>query len=168
MYCPHCMKKVPRTATQCPFCSKPTHTPVAGMATLRVSCKRHLPLWMMIIQPLNYFSGYKVYISVDDQNYVLKSKKLQLDVPVSIGTHLVRISSMSKKGAKALRFAGRAMTFAGAVTGSGSTVYAGAAVEDLGAAFSDKGVSIDFEANELVPIAVKLAWNGTLAEDKQE
>ncbi len=168
MYCPHCMKKIPRTETTCPFCAQPAHTPVAGMATLRVSCQPHLPLWCMIVQPINYFAGYKVYISVDDQNYVLKSKKKQLDIPVSIGTHQVRISSMGKKSAKAMKFAGAAMMFTGAVTGSGSTIYAGAAIEDLGQAFSNDGVSISFDSNELVPFSVKLAWNGAIVEDNQE
>ena len=168
MYCPHCMKKVPTTATTCPFCGQPTHTPVAGMATLRVSCRPHLPLWIMIMQPINYFAGYNVYISVDDQNYVLKSKKKQMDIPVSIGTHQVRISSMTKKSAKALKFAGKAMMFAGAVAGSGSTIYTGAAVEDWGQAFSHDGIAISFDSNELCPIAVKLSWNGAIVEDKQQ
>ncbi|MBO5109792.1 MAG: hypothetical protein J6D21_03650 [Clostridia bacterium] len=123
---------------------------------------------MIIVQPLNYFSGYKVYISVDEQNYVLKSKKKQLDIPVSVGTHQVRISSRSKKSANAMKIAGIAMTFAGAVTGSGSTVYAGAALEDLGKAFSNNGTSITFDANELQVIPVKLAWNGTIVEDEKQ
>ena len=168
MYCPHCMKKIPCTATICPFCAKPTHAPIASMATLRVSCRPHLPLWMMIVQPLNYFAGYKVHISVDEQNYVLKSKKTQLDIPVSVGTHQVRISSVGKKSAKAMKFAGMAMAFTGAVTGSGSTVYAGAALEDLGNAVSNDGVSISFDSNELLPLSVKLSWNGSIVEDKQE
>lgn len=167
MYCPSCMKKIPNTATKCPLCSKSTHTPVAGMATLRVSCRARLPLWMIILQPLNYFRGYKVHISVDKQNYVLKSKKHQLDIPVSVGTHQVRISSIGKKSAKALKFAGMAMAFTGAVTSSGSTIYAGAALEDLGDAFSNDGISVAFDANELLPISVKLAWNGSIVEDKQ-
>ena len=162
------MKKITSTAETCPFCGKSTHTPVAGMATLRVSCRKHLPLWGMIVQPLNYFRGYKVHISVDEQNYVLKSKKRQLDIPVSIGTHWVRISSMSKKSAKLMKFVGMAMSFTGAVTSSGSTIYAGTAIEDLGEAFSKDGVSITFDANELLPISVKLAWNGLIVEDKQE
>jgi len=168
MYCPHCMKEIPRTATVCPLCAQPTHSPVAGMATLRVSCRPHLPLWMMIVQPFSYFSGYKVYISVDEQDYVLKSKKKQIDIPVSNGNHRVRISSVGKKSAKAMKFAGMAMEFSGAVTGSGSTIYAGAALEDLGNAFSNDGVSISFDSNELLTVSVKLAWNGTIVEDKQQ
>lgn len=168
MFCPHCMKKIPRTATTCPFCAQPTHSPMAGMATLRISSRTHLPLWMMIVQPFNYFSGYKVFISVDEQNYVLKSKKKQIDIPVSVGTHQVRISSVSKKSAKAMSIAGKLMAFSGVVTDSGATVYAGAALEDLGAFFSDKGVSVSFDENELVAISVKLAWNGAIVEDKQE
>ena len=167
MYCPKCMKKIPQTATKCPFCAQPTHVPTAGMATLRISSRSHLPLWMMILQPINYFRGYKVHISVDEQNYVLKSKKKQIDIPVSVGTHKVRIASVSKKSAKLIKFAGTAMAFTGAVTGSGSTIYTGAALEDLGNAFSDNGVSISFDSNELVPIAVKLAWNGIIVEDKK-
>ena len=165
MYCPHCMKEIQRGATVCPFCSNPTHIPNAGMATLRVSCRPHLPIWMIVVQPFNYFRGYKVHISIDQHNYVLKSKKKQLDIPVSVGTHQVRISSVSKTTAKLMRFAGTAMAFTGAVTGSGSTVYAGAALEDLGGAFSDQGIAINFDANELLPLAVKLAWNGTIVED---
>lgn len=168
MYCPHCMKEIQRKSTVCPFCSKPTHVPTAGMATLRVSCRAHLPVWLIVMQPLNYFRGYKVYISVDDQNYVLKSKKKQIDIPVSVGTHRVRVSSISKTGAKTMKFVGAAMAFTGAVTGSGSTVYAGATLEDLGGAFSDKGISVAFDSNELVPLSVKLAWNGLIVEDKQK
>ncbi len=168
MYCPKCMKKIPQTATKCPFCAQPTHVPAAGMATLRVSCRPHLPLWIMIVQPIYYFFGYKVHISVDEQNYVLKSKKKQIDIPVSIGTHQIRISSVGKKSAKVMKFAGMAMAFTGAVTGSGSTIYAGAALEDLGNAFSDNGVSISFDSNELLPISVKLSWNGAIVEDKQQ
>lgn len=167
MYCPHCMKKIPRTATTCPFCAQSTHTPVAGMATLRISCRTRRPLWMMLFQPVLCFVGYKVFISVDEQNYVLKSKKKQLDIPISVGTHQVRIASMSKKSAKAMKFAGMAMAFTGAVTGSGATVYAGSALEDLGHAFSDDGVAISFDANELVTFSVKLAWNGSIVEDKK-
>ena len=168
MYCPHCMKKIPRTASTCPFCAQPTHTPMAGMATLRVSCRVHLPLWARIVQPFNNFIGYKVFISVDEQNYVLKSKKKQIDIPVSVGTHQVRISSMSKKSAKAMSIAGKLMVFSGAVTDSSSAVYAGAALEDLGAFFSDKGISVSFDENELVAIPVKQAWNGMIVEDKEE
>ena len=168
MFCPHCMKKIPQTADTCPFCGQPAHVPIAGMATLRISCRPHLPVWMMIMYPINYFAGYNVYISVDDQNYILKSKKLQLDVPVSVGTHKIRISSMSKKSAKAMKFAGAAMMFAGQVAGDTSTVYAGSALEDWGRAFSGDGISVTFAPNELYPIAVKLGWNGALAEDKQK
>ena len=165
MYCPHCMKKIHDTATTCPFCDQITHTPTAGMATLRISCRPHLPIWMMIVQPLYYFLGYKVHISVDENNYVLKSKKKQLDIPVSVGKHQIRIASIGKKSAKAMKFAGIAMAFTGAVVGSGSTVYAGAALEDLGNAFSDDGTPFSFEANELFPVSVKLAWNGAIVED---
>ena len=168
MYCPHCMKKIPRTATTCPFCAQPTHTPVAGMATLRVSCRPHYPLFMLIMQPLGYFGSYQVYISVDDQNYILKSKKKQIDIPVSIGTHQVRIASMSKKAAKAMKFAGKAVVFAGAVAGDTSTVCIGASIEDWGAAFSGNGVAVSFAANELVSVPVKLSWNCTaIVEDKK-
>lgn len=167
MYCPHCMKKISKTATTCPFCAQATHTPIAGMATLRISCRPNRPLWIMMIYPVTYFLGYKVHISVDEQNYVLKSKKKQLDIPVSVGTHRVRISSVGKKMAKAMKFAGMAMAFTGAVTGSGSTVYVGAALEDLGGAFSKDGVSLSFDPNELVAVSVKLAWNGAIVEDKQ-
>ena len=167
MYCPHCMKKIPNTTDKCIYCNQATHTPMAGMSTLRVSCRVHLPVWMMIVQPFNYFQGYKVYISVDDQDYVLKSKKKQIDIPVSVGTHYVRISSMSKKSAKALKFGGIAMAFAGAVAGSGATVYAGADVEDLGDAVSKEGKKISFASDELKAVSVKLAWNGSIVEDKE-
>lgn len=168
MYCPNCMERIPDTATTCPLCSQPTHTPIAGMATLRVSCRKHLPRWVIILQPLNYFQGYKVFISVDEKEYVLKSKKQQIDIPVSVGTHQVRISASSKKSAKITKLAGTAMAFVGAVTGSGSTVYAGAAIEDLGDALSDNGVPIAFDSNELLSISVKMAWNGSIVEDKEQ
>ena len=122
----------------------------------------------MIVQPINFFFSYKVHISVDDQNYVLKSKKRQLDIPVSVGTHQVRISSVSKKRAKMMKLAGTATAFIGRVAGSGSTIYAGAAIEDLGNAFSDNGVPISFESNELIYIPVKLAWNGSIVEDNKQ
>lgn len=168
MYCPHCMKKLPQSAQKCMFCAQPTHTPVAGMATLRISCRPRVPVWMMVMQPLCFFFGYKVHISVDDKNYMLKSKKKQIDIPVSIGTHVLRVSSISKKGAKALKFAGAATSFVGVATGSGATVYAGAAVNDIGRDSLKNGFSVSFSANELVPIAVKLAWNGSIVEDEKE
>lgn len=168
MYCPHCMKKLPQSAQKCMFCAQPTHTPVAGMATLRISCRPRLPVWMMVVQPFCLFVGYKVHISVDDRNYMLKSKKKQIDIPVSIGTHVLRISSISKKGAKALKFAGAATSFVGVATGSGATVYAGAAANDIGRYSLKNGFSVSFSANELVPIAVKLAWNGSIVEDEKE
>ena len=165
MYCPHCMKNIPSTTTTCPFCAKATHTPVAGMATLRVSCSPHVHLWMMIVQPFSYFSHYNVYISVDDQEYLLKSNKKQIDIPVSVGTHQIRISSKSKKMVKAMKFAGMATAFVGSVLGSGSTIYAGAAMEDLGNAFSNDGAPITFNSNELKTVSVKHTWLGTLKED---
>lgn len=168
MYCPHCMKKIPQSAQKCMFCAQPTHTPAAGMATLRISCRPHLPIWMMVCQPLCWVTGYKVHISVDDKNYVLKSKKKQIDIPVPVGTHTVRISSISKKGAKALKFAGNATAFVGVATGSGATVYTGDAVNRLGNDSLKDGFSVSFGTNELVPIAVKLAWNGAIVEDEKE
>ena len=167
MYCPHCMKKIPRTATTCPFCSQKTHTPTAGMATLRVSCRPHPPVWMMVVFPITYILGYKVHISVDNQNYVLKCKKKQIDIPISIGTHQIRIAALSKKSAKAIKVLGVATSFIGAALGSGSTVYLGSSVEDLGEAFSDKGIAINFESNELLTIPVKLAWNCVIVEDEK-
>ena len=168
MYCPNCMKKVSDTSTKCPECGQPTHTPVAGMATLRVSCRKHLPLWMMIVQPVNFFSGYKVYISVDDQNYVLKSKKKQIDIPVVAGTHKVRIASLSKKTSALISFIGKFFRFAGGVTSSGTTIIMGAAMKDLGNAFSNIGTNVSFDQNELVPVSVKLAWNNMIVEDKKK
>jgi len=166
MYCPQCMKKIPDTSLTCPFCGQITHTPMAGMATFRVSCRPNIPMWAMIIQPLTYFAGYKVHISIDNQNYVLHSKKKQMDIPVSVGTHQVRISSVGKKTAKALDFLGKAAVFTGAVTGSGATIITGAAVEDLGQALSDNGISLTFDANELKTLSVKAAWNGAIVEDQ--
>lgn len=168
MYCPHCMKKLPQSAQKCMFCAQPTHTPVAGMATLRISCRPRMPFarffFRLILTPT---TRYKVHISVDDQEYVLKSKEKQIDIPVSIGTHVLRISSISKKGAKALKFAGAATSFVGVATGSGATVYAGAAVNDIGRDSLKNGFSVSFSANELVPIAVRLAWNGSIVEDEK-
>ena len=166
MYCPQCMKKIPNNSFTCPMCGQVTHTPIAGMATFRISCRPHIPLWAMIIQPLTYFAGYKVHISIDDQNYVLPSKKKQIDIPVSVGTHQVRISAVGKKTAKAIEFFGKAAVFTGAVTGSGSTILEGAAFEDVGKAISDNGVPLTFNANELKTLSVKAGWNGAIVEDK--
>ena len=149
MYCPHCMKNIPSTTTTCPFCAKATHTPVAGMATLRVSCNPRVQRILCLI------SYYHIYISVDDQEYLLKSNKKQIDIPVSVGTHQIRISSKSKKMVKAMEIVGKATAFIGGVTGSGSTIYAGAAMEDLGKAFSNDGTPITFESNELKTVSVK-------------
>ena len=167
MYCPHCMKEIRKEASVCPFCAQPTHTPIAGMATLRISCAPRRPLLMIILSPLFYFIGYKVHIYVDEQHYVLKSKKKQIDIPVSIGTHLVRISSVSKTSAKVMKFFGSATAFIGAVTGSRATLYTGAVIEDAGGAFSDDGVFVDFEPNKLLTLSVKLAWNGSIVEDNK-
>ena len=161
MYCPHCKKKISRTATTCPFCGQSTHTPVAGMATLRVSCKSGF------LQTLNFFAGYYVHISVDDQIYVLKSRKKQMDIPVSVGTHKVRIALTGKKYAKAVKFAGSAMVLAGSAMGSSTSIYMGAAMEDWGKAFSGDGVDISFAAEELLAIPVKLSWDGSIVEDKK-
>ena len=75
---------------------------------------------------------------------------------------------MSKKAAKTMKFAGKALVFAGAVAGDTSTVCIGSSIEDWGAAFSNNGVAISFAANELVSVPVKLSWNGTtIVEDKK-
>lgn len=168
MYCPNCKKKIPNTATTCPMCAQPTHTPIAGMATLRISCRPYMTTWMRFANLLNLFAGYKIHISVDKQDYVLMSKKKQIDIPVAVGTHKIRISQYSKKAAKAIKFGGAAMQLYGAVNNEGSTIHAGAAVEDLGNAFLTDGMTMEFESKELVHIPVKMAWNGNIVEDTKQ
>ncbi len=138
----------------------------SGLATLRVIARKHLPAWMMIVQPINYLVGYKVYISVDDQEYILKSKKQQIDIQVAPGVHNVRISPTRKKSAKLLKGIGMFTQFAGAVTGSSSTYVVGNIIEDVGGALSDDGVRVEFESGEFMEIKVKLNFMGQIVEDK--
>ena len=139
--------------------------PVSGMATLRIVARKHLPVWMMVIQPISYFSSYKVYISVGDQEYVLKSKKQQIDIPVVPGVHNVRISSSSKKQAKVMKGIGMATQFVGAVWGSGSTYVVGSILDDVGGALSKEGVNVEFEPGEFMEVKVKLNFMGQIVED---
>ena len=102
MICAKCGRET-ETGRFCQHCGAVlgASAPVGGLATLRIVARKHLPVWMMVVQPLNFFMGYKVYISVGDQEYVLKSKKRQMDIQVVPGVHFVRISSVSKKRAMA-------------------------------------------------------------------
>ena len=137
----------------------------SGLATLRVKCRKHLPIWMMVIQPVNYFMSYKVYISVGDQEYVLKSKKEQIDISVVPGVHNVRISSTSKKQAKVMKGVGIATQFIGAVVGSGSTYVVGSVLDDVSGALSNDGVNVEFEPGEFMEVKVKPNFMGRIVED---
>ena len=134
---------------------------------LRVTARKHLPAWMMVVQPINCLFGYKVYISVGDQDYVLKSKKRQIDISVVPGVHNVRISSTSKKRAKVMKGIGMATQFVGAVVGSGSTYVVGSVVEDVGGALSRDGVNVQFEPGEFMELKVKMNFMGQIVEDTQ-
>lgn len=166
MICNKCGKQT-REGRTCEHCGNvlvPTSN--SGLATLRVIARKHLPAWMMIVQPVNCFIGYKVFISVDDQEYVLKSKKQQIDILVVPGVHNVRIASSSRKSAKLMKGVGMATRFVGAVWGSSSTYVVGNIMEDTAAAMSQDGVNIQFEAGEFMEIKVKPNFMGKIVEDK--
>ena len=105
------------------------------------------------------------YISVGDQEYVLKSKKKQLDIQVVPGVHNVRISSTSKKQAKLMKGIGMATQFVGAVTGSGSTYVVGSVLDDVGGALSKEGVNVQFEPGEFMELKIKMNFMGQIVED---
>lgn len=144
-----------------------TPAPISGLATLRVIARKHLPIWMMVVQPLSYFSSYKVYISVGDQEYVLDSKKEQIDIQVVPGVHNIRISSTSKKQAKLMKGVGIATQFVGAVVGSSSTYVVGSVLDDVGGALSKDGVNVQFEPGEFMELKVKANFMGQIVEDDQ-
>ena len=136
-----------------------------GMATLRIIARKHLPVWMMVVQPVNCLIGYKIYISVGNQEYVLKSKKQQIDIPVVPGVHNVRISSTSKKRAKLMKGIGIAAQFVGAVAGSSSTYVVGSVLDDVGGALSNDGINVQFEPGEFMEVKVKMNFLGHVVED---
>lgn len=166
MFCAKCGKET-GAGRFCQHCGNVvgTATPASGMATLRVVARKRLPVWMLVVQPLSYFTSYKVYISVGDQEYVLKSKKQQIDIQVVPGVHNVRISSTSKKQAKVMKGIGMATQFVGAVTGSGSTYVVGSVLDDVGGAMSKDGVNVEFEPGEFMEVKVKLNFMGQIVED---
>lgn len=152
-FCEHCGSPLPVAA------------PRSGLATLRITARKHLPVWMMVVMPINFFCGYKVYISVGDQEYVLKSKKKQIDIQVVPGVHNVRISSSSKKQAKVMKGIGMATQFVGAVVGSSSTYVVGSIMDDVGGALSNDGVNVEFEPGEFMELKVKMNFMGQIVED---
>ena len=171
MICNACCKKVPEGSTVCPHCNadiinNASKATGSGMAKLVVICRKKLPIWMMVIQPLMFFKSYKVHISVDEKSYKLVSKDEKIEIPVVPGTHFVRISSVSKKGGKVMKGIGMAASFSGAVLGSGSAYVAGAAVEDLGDAVSDSGERVNFGEGEIITLKVKPNFMGQIVEDK--
>jgi len=166
MICAKCGKETGE-GRFCQYCGAAVSTPApaGGLATLRIIARKHLPVWMMIVQPFNCFSSYKVYISVDDQEYVLKSKKQQLDIPVVPGVRFVRISSKSKKQAKGMQLIGKATQFVGTVYGSGSTYVVGNVLDNVGAALSKDGIKVEFKPGEIEQIKVKANFMGQIVED---
>lgn len=154
-FCEHCGNALSATAS------------VSSLATLQVVARKHLPLWMMI-QPVNLFMGYKVYITVDDQEYVLKSKKRQIDIQVVPGVHFIRISSKSKRQLKAMKIIGAAAQFAGAVAGSSGTYVLGSVMEDVGGALLKDGANVEFEPGEYMEYKVKMNFMGQIVEDKKK
>ena len=137
-----------------------------NMATLRIEAKPNLPTWMMVVQPLSFFAGYKVFAYVDDKEYVFKSKKKFLEIPLFAGTHSVQLSSTKKSTGKLLKGAGNALKFAGAITGSGSTYFAGSTLSHAEAFLSSTGGEISLEAGETFAVKVRLNWRGSLVQDE--
>ena len=169
MICAKCGRET-ETGRFCQHCGAAlgASAPVGGLATLRIVARKHLPVWMMVVQPLNFFMGYKVYISVGDQEYVLKSKKRQMDIQVVPGVHFVRISSVSKKRAKVMKGIGMATQLVGGVLGNGSTYVLGSVMEDVGGALTKEGRKVGFEAGEFMEYKVKLNFMGKVVEDKKK
>ena len=128
--------------------------PTGGLATLRIIARKRFFIWR-----------YKVYISVDDQEYVLKSKNQQIDIPVVPGVRFVRISSISKKQAKGMKIGGMVLSFFGAVNGSSSTYVAGNMWENAGAALSKDGVNLEFKPGQIEEIRVKMNFMSQIVED---
>lgn len=153
-FCEHCGNALGTSATN------------GGMATLRIHARKHQTAWLMVLQPVTIFIGYKVYISVDDQEYVLKSKKGQIDISVVPGVHNVRISAYSKKQMKAMSIIGFITQLFGAVNASSYTYVAGSIIEDVGRAMSKDGLNIRFEPGEFMEVKVKQNFLGNIVEDK--
>ena len=141
-------------------------TPRNNMATLRIEAKPHLPVWMMVVQPFNFFAGYEVFAYVDDREYVLKSKKKVLEIPLFAGTHTVQLSPKKKSTGKLLQGAGNALKFAGALVGSGNTYLAGSVLNLTDQLMSGTGGEISLGAGETFTVKVKLNWRGALVQDE--
>ena len=102
---------------------------------------------------------------MDDQEYVLKSRKQQIDIPVVPGVRFVRISSKSKKQTKSMQLIGKATQFVGAVCGSGSTYVVGNVLDNVGAALSKDGIHVEFKPGEIEEVRVKANFMGQIVED---
>ena len=167
MICSKCGKEN-KTGRFCEKCGSPLTPPSSGngMATLRVVARKTPPTWMVVIQPWNFFLSYKVYVSVDGQEYKLKSKKQVLDIPVVPGIHYVRISSTSIRQSKTLKGIGTAMQFGGAIGGSGGAYVLGNVMEDLGGALLKDGAYVEFEPGEFMEKKVRMNFMLQIVEDK--
>lgn len=167
MICSKCGKDN-KTGRFCEKCGSPLTPPSSGngMATLRVVARKTPPTWMIVIQPWNYFRSYKVYVSVDGQEYKLKSKKQVLDIPVAPGTHFVRLSSTSITQSKVLKGIGYAVQFGGAVNGSAGAYVLGNVMEDVGGVLLKDGAYVEFEPGEFMEMRVRMDFKGQIVEDK--
>ena len=133
-----------------------------NMATLRIEAKPNLPVWAMVVQPLNFFVGYKVFAYVDDREYVLKSKKKVLEIPLFAGTHTVQLCSKKKSTSKLMQTAGKALEFVGAVGGSTDIYATGTLLRFTDALLSSTGGEISLEAGQTLTVKVKMKWTGGL------
>lgn len=91
-YCQNCGEPVRKDANA--MYPRTQQTPPTGLATLRIqSTKYRHPFFMVMNLTTPWTWGYKVYIHVDDKEYILKSKNGMLEIPVVPGEHWLHVSA---------------------------------------------------------------------------
>jgi len=123
-----------------------------NMATLRIEAKPAV---------VGLF-GYMVFAYVDDREYILKSRKKVLEIPLFAGTHTVRLSPKKKSTSKLMQTAGKALEFVGAVGGSTDVYATGTLLRFTDALLSGTGGEISLEAGQTLTVKVKMKWTGGL------
>jgi len=99
---------------------------------------------------------YKLYLYVDDVEYVFKSDVGQYDLSVTPGRHSLMLLTqpMHKKLRKAAGVIGKGVDIAGKVYGSGNARMIGMAMETVEIKDSDYSY-VDFAPGEVMTIRVK-------------
>lgn len=149
MICNKCGKQT--SSRICEHCGNAVGAaaPVGGLATLRIIARQ----------------GFRLYITVDDQEYVLKPKQRQIDIPIVPGVHKIHLSFTSRTEAKLSKAIGMAAQFVGAAVGSTAIYVWGSAEEGLSRSILDKGAMVKFDPGDLVETKVKANFWGQLVED---